>query len=107
MTAAIAIVRKICCDRRTSKGLRRPVRTRPRPKRILHELVRFPPLSEPDIYAYDNMGEWSQEKKVKSVTHHSPPMAPSFFESWLMPAAAEAKLDGSGKGIFAVENSQQ
>jgi hypothetical protein len=37
------------------------------------------------------------------ATHHSPLIAPSFLESWLMPAAAEAKLEGSGKGIFAAE----
>lgn len=41
--------------------------------------------------------------------YQSPLIPPSFFESWLTPAAAEAKLEGSGKGIFTVmgvKNSQ-
>lgn len=41
----------------------------------------------------------------KSIAYHSPPAEPSpllFEESWVLPAAAEAKLDGSGVGIMKV-----
>lgn len=43
-------------------------------------------------------------RSIGLQTYHSPLIAPSFFESWLMPAAAEAKLEGSGKGIFPAED---
>lgn len=35
------------------------------------------------------------------LTHHSPPAVPSLLlKSWVLPAAADAKLDGSGVGMM-------
>lgn len=46
--------------------------------------------------------------KERGQAYHSPPGAPSplrLEESWMLPAAAEAKLEGSGVGIMEEEDS--
>lgn len=45
------------------------------------------------------MGGW--QKDSAAVAYHSPLVEPSPLRlgSWVLPAAAEAKLDGSGVGI--------
>lgn len=42
------------------------------------------------------------------MSYHSPPLALlSLLGSWLLPAAAEAKLEGSGEGIVTIVQGHQ
>lgn len=50
----------------------------------------------------DSTGSDGREEDRAEIAYHSPPALPSPLRlgSWALPAAADAKLDGSGVGIM-------